>query len=157
MGDSLLITHIEDEPDALYAQLVAEGILPGMPIHIVEHTLERIRFCSPQDEHVLAPMVAANLFAIPAPANHFAASTGRPLAALSLHETAKVKQFTPACRGMERRRLMDLGILPGTPITVENRSPFGDPTAYRVRGTVIALRREQAGLIRIAREEPVAA
>jgi Fe2+ transport system protein FeoA len=39
---------------------------------------------------------------------------------------------------------MDLGILPGTRIEVEMRSPLGDPTAYRVRGSVIALRRRQA-------------
>lgn len=46
--------------------------------------------------------------------------------------------------GAERRRMLDLGITPGTTIQVEARSPLGDPTAYRVRDTVIALRREQA-------------
>ncbi len=49
----------------------------------------------------------------------------------------------------ERRRMLDLGILPGTKIDVVNRSPLGDPTAYRVRGAVVALRREQARLIRV--------
>lgn len=47
-------------------------------------------------------------------------------------------------RGAERRRLMDLGVLPGAEVVVEGTSPLGDPTAYRVRGTVIALRRAQA-------------
>jgi len=51
--------------------------------------------------------------------------------------------------GLNRRRLLDLGILPGTAITVEMRSPLGDPTAYRVRGSVIALRREQSREIEI--------
>jgi ferrous iron transport protein A len=51
--------------------------------------------------------------------------------------------------GPERQRLLDLGILPGTTISVEVRSPLGDPTAYRVRDTVIALRREQASRIAI--------
>ena len=32
----------------------------------------------------------------------------------------------------------------------------GDPTAYRIRGAVIALRREQATKVRIAREEELA-
>ncbi|MCB0153338.1 MAG: ferrous iron transport protein A [Anaerolineae bacterium] len=54
-------------------------------------------------------------------------------------------------RGAERRRFMDLGILPGTVITAEMISPSGDPTAYRVRGAVIGLRREQANLIQITR------
>jgi ferrous iron transport protein A len=51
--------------------------------------------------------------------------------------------------GLVRRRLMDLGLLPGTPIQVEMVSPLGDPVAYRVRDAVIALRREQAREIEI--------
>lgn len=47
-------------------------------------------------------------------------------------------------QGAERRRLMDLGLLPGVEVEVEGVSPLGDPTAYRVRGSVIALRRAQA-------------
>ena len=39
---------------------------------------------------------------------------------------------------------MDLGILPGTVLTAEMRSPLGDPVGYRVRGALIALRKSQA-------------
>ncbi|RME45954.1 MAG: ferrous iron transport protein A [Caldilineae bacterium] len=59
--------------------------------------------------------------------------------------------MTRACRGAERRRLMDLGILPGTLIRAEMVSPSGDPTAYRIRGALIALRKEQADRIYITR------
>lgn len=45
--------------------------------------------------------------------------------------------------------MMDLGLLPGTRVEVEMVSPLGDPTAYRVRGAVIALRRDQAGAVEI--------
>jgi Fe2+ transport system protein FeoA len=51
--------------------------------------------------------------------------------------------------GAERRRMMDLGILPGAAIEVALENPLGDPTAYRVRGAVIALRREQARQIQV--------
>ncbi len=51
--------------------------------------------------------------------------------------------------GLERRRMMDLGIVPGTVITAELHSPLRDPVAYRVRGALIALRREQAALIEL--------
>ena len=51
--------------------------------------------------------------------------------------------------GPNRRRMMDLGILPGTNIEVEFRSPLGDPVAYRVRGAVVALRNKQARDIEI--------
>jgi Fe2+ transport system protein FeoA len=39
---------------------------------------------------------------------------------------------------------MDLGIVPGTTITAELSSVTGNPMAYRVRGTLVALRKEQA-------------
>ncbi len=51
--------------------------------------------------------------------------------------------------GLARRRLMDLGILPGTVLQAELRSPMGDPVAYRVRGALIALRKSQACEIEI--------
>ena len=43
-----------------------------------------------------------------------------------------------------RRRLQDLGFIPGTRVECVLRSPLGDPAAYLVRGAVIALRREDA-------------
>ncbi len=46
--------------------------------------------------------------------------------------------------GSERRRLLDLGIIQGTKIEVLCKSPSGDPTAYFLRGIVIALRSECA-------------
>lgn len=55
--------------------------------------------------------------------------------------------------GANRRRLMDLGILPGTPIVAEFRSPLGDPVAYRVRGALVALRRTQACEIEVMEQE----
>ncbi len=61
---------------------------------------------------------------------------------LKLDVSATVVRLT--CTGADRRRMMDLGILPGTKIEIELTNPLGDPTAYRIRGAVVALRREQA-------------
>ena len=52
-------------------------------------------------------------------------------------------------QGAERRRLYDLGMTPGTELVAEVCSPLGDPTAYRVRDALIALRREQAAQIEV--------
>ncbi|HHU22712.1 MAG TPA: ferrous iron transport protein A [Clostridiales bacterium] len=46
--------------------------------------------------------------------------------------------------GAERRRLMDIGLTPGTTVKSLFRSCSGDPTAYLIQGAVIALRREDA-------------
>jgi ferrous iron transport protein A len=57
-------------------------------------------------------------------------------------------------RGDLRRRLMDLGFVPGAHVEVEMRNPLGDPRAFRVMGGVVALRHEQAtGIIITLSEE----
>jgi DtxR family Mn-dependent transcriptional regulator len=146
----VLITHIEDEPETVYAQICAEGLRPGMRALVMERSPRRIRFWADGDEHVLAPVVAENIAVQPLP--EFKPQdllVERYLSGLKPGEHAEVLGLSPACRGPERRRLLDLGFVKGTPVEVEMVSPAGDPTAYRVRGTVVALRRGQANLIRV--------
>ena len=49
--------------------------------------------------------------------------------------------------GAIRRRLLDLGFTPGAALTCLFAAPGGDPRAYGVQGTVIALRNTDAALI----------
>jgi len=44
----------------------------------------------------------------------------------------------------QRRRMLDLGFVPGGTVTALQESPWGDPVAYAVCGAVIALRRADA-------------
>ena len=53
------------------------------------------------------------------------------------------------CNGNIRRRLLDLGLVKDTKITPVFKSPSGDPTAYEVRKTLIALRTEDSRLINL--------
>ena len=48
------------------------------------------------------------------------------------------------CNGNIRRRLLDLGLVKGTKITPVFISPSGDPTAFEIRKTFIALRKEDS-------------
>ena len=69
---------------------------------------------------------------------------------LNLLQTGRSAKITKIhSKDAERRRMFDLGILPGTRIENVMPSPLGDPIAYRVRSSVIALRTEQAELIEI--------
>ncbi len=52
-----------------------------------------------------------------------------------------------SCEGKERRRMLDLGFVQGTTVEALHLSPSGDPTAYFIRGAVIALRGEDAAKI----------
>lgn len=45
-------------------------------------------------------------------------------------------------RGSIRRRLMDIGLVKGTHVECIGKSPMGDPSAYLIRGAVIAIRGE---------------
>ena len=147
------IVHLEDEPEAVYAQLVAEGLYPGQTVRLIESNSTRIRFWANSNEHILAPIVARNISVLPLPvvvAEETAVPNqdhGTKLSDLPLGKTAEVIRISPNCRGAERRRFMDLGILPGTAITAEMRSPSGEPTAYRIRDAIIALRPNQANYI----------
>lgn len=147
-GETARITHVEDEPAIIYAQIAAEGLRPGMKVRVLEKSPQFVRFWADGDEHVLAPILANNIEAVPIPSFEIEEEP-ELLSNLKPGEKARVLELSRACRGAERRHLMDLGFVPGTEVEVEMMSPTGDPTAYRVRGTFIALRREQAVLIRV--------
>jgi DtxR family Mn-dependent transcriptional regulator len=151
------IVHLEDEPQEIYAQLLAESLYPGMQVRIFEVSAERIRFEAEGEEHVLAPVVAANLSVQTLPEEEEVEEVFERLSALDPGERATVVGLSSACRGAERRRFLDLGIIPGTEVVAELRSAGGDPTAYRIRGAVIALRRDQAEFIHVVRPEGKAA
>ena len=54
--------------------------------------------------------------------------------------------FTPE---PQRRRLLELGFVPGGQVVAVQESPWGDPVAYAVCGAVIALRRADARQIAV--------
>jgi len=154
----VLITHIEDEPGTIYAQLVAQGLRVGMKACVLEKTPHRIRLWAEGEEHVLAPILANNISVAPLPELQAADLFEEQfLSSLKPGERARVLELSPACRGAERRRLLDLGLVAGTTVAAEMVSPGGDPTAYRVRGALIALRREQANLVRITKAAEIEA
>lgn len=53
------------------------------------------------------------------------------------------------CEENIKRRLLDLGIIHGTKIVPILKSPSGDPKAFEIRNTLIALRKEDSSLINL--------
>jgi ferrous iron transport protein A len=51
--------------------------------------------------------------------------------------------------GSMRRRLLDIGLIENTDVECLGRSPGGDPSAYLIRGAVIAIRSEDGNDIMI--------
>lgn len=150
-GDVGSVAHLEDEPETIYEQIVARGLGIGMRVRVAALGPDEVRFEADGREHVLPLVVAANISVAALPRGEDMKAALERLSALEPGDEATVVGISPACRGAERRRMMDLGIIPGTIVAAELRGPSGDPTGYRIRGAVIALRRQQAELIHIQR------
>jgi DtxR family Mn-dependent transcriptional regulator len=152
VGSTVRITHVEDEPADVYDQITAVGLVPGSIIRLVEIGPGGAVLAANGDEHRLPAAAARLIAAVPVETAALPQDYGgRPLHVLRVGERGRVLGLSPRCHGAERRRMLDLGILPGTTIEAVLRSPSGDPTAYRIRDALIALRREQADLVRVAR------
>lgn len=147
------IVHIEDEPAAVYARIEAAGLHAGMEIQVEAVLPDGVLLRGEGEQRKLAALLAAQVGVVPLASDAAEEAAGRSerLSHLRPGERAEVRFISRACRGLERRRLMDLGIVPGTVVEALMRSPSGDPTAYRVRGTTIAIRRRQADDIRVRR------
>lgn len=75
------------------------------------------------------------------------------LSALPLGATAIVRDLK--VNGFSRRRLLDLGLVPYSLVKAIRQSPVGEPRAYEIRGTLIALRQEEAAQILVQPIKPV--
>lgn len=137
------IVHLEDEPPISFAQILAEGLRVGQIVRVIERTPHRVVLTDGENEFRLAPAVAANVFLAPAPESTGATGAIR-LPDLPDHALAEVIGLDEACQGFSRRRLMDLGFTAGAHIEPVLKTFAGDPRAYRIRGTVVAVRRDQA-------------
>ena len=71
-----------------------------------------------------------------------------PLCEIPIGSSARVKKLNT--KGGTRRRMLDLGIILNTEVKALHKSPSGDPTAYQIRGAVIALRDEDASEIMVS-------
>ena len=69
---------------------------------------------------------------------------------LSVGQSAIIKKMNISEE--KKRRFYDLGIFPGINITCLFISPLGDPKAYDVSGSVLALRSEDTSLIEVKYE-----
>jgi DtxR family Mn-dependent transcriptional regulator len=152
-GEFANIIHIEDEPQAIYSQILAQGLYPGMQIRVLEVSDRRIKFEANGEECVLSPIIAKSITVGIIKLEKHVEGKFRALSVLKVGEKGTVLGISKALRGQQRRRLMDLGIVPGTEIEAQLESVTSDPVAYKVRGSVVALRKQQADKIYLIDED----
>ncbi len=138
------IVHLEDEPALAFAQIMAAGLRPGQMVRILEKSQQRVILTDGEQEFTLAPAVAANVYVQELSKEDLIQREAIPLSNLPSQMHAEIVRLDERCQGFTRRRFLDLGLTPGTTIFPELDNSFGDPRAYRVRGTLIALRSDQA-------------
>lgn len=70
--------------------------------------------------------------------------------------TRTLKDLSPGERGIikalrgsgpVRRRIMDMGLVPGTQLVMERYAPMGDPVEVKNQGFHLSLRKEEADTI----------
>lgn len=147
-GEFASIVHIEDEPETVFSQINAYGLHPGSEIEILDKNNNRIKFLSAGEELILAPIFASNISVEKIEKSIFNYKL-RPLTSLKQGQRAVVRKISKALRGQQRRRLLDFGLVPGVEIRAELKPISGDPVAYLVRESLIAIRNKQAEMIYI--------
>jgi DtxR family Mn-dependent transcriptional regulator len=150
-GDVASIVHLGDEPPEVFEALAAVELSPQMLVRVLEATSGRVRFEAGGRDLALPSVVARAVTVEPLPEADLIQGSNETLASLTEGECARVLGIHPALQGPQRRRLLDLGLVPGTRVEAELRSAAGDPVAFRVRGALIALRRDQARWILVDR------
>jgi DtxR family Mn-dependent transcriptional regulator len=148
-GEGIEVVHVEDEPDEAYRRLLGAGVRAGMHAAVLRREGDAVVLRAEGRELAVrgpdAPLVTVRRAA--------AESGVRVLADVAVGEQAVVAGLASACRGAQRRRLLDLGFVPGTVVTAERRAALGDPVAYRVRGALVALRRAHAAWVLVSPAE----
>ncbi|MGD2153450.1 MAG: iron dependent repressor, metal binding and dimerization domain protein [Gemmatimonadales bacterium] len=144
VGRPARVVHLEDEPPEALAGVIAAGLALGMQIEVRRISQERLVIWDGERERELAPVFASNVFVTGLP---HPVQPPQKLSSLEPGQAGRI--IALRCEGLSRRRLLDLGLTPGTVVECSFPGPLGEPTAYRVRGALIALRKEQGDEIEI--------
>ena len=151
-GEMGRIIHLEDEPKSIYEQLLVLGLYLGMQVYVTDVSDKKITFIANGEECILTPLFANQITIERTSEEVHQSDKYDLLSTLEIGEQAEVKGISHNCRGQQRRRLMDLGIIPGSNISAVIKSASGDPVGYRVMGTTIGIRKQHADYIFITRK-----
>ncbi|EFL84919.1 MAG: FeoA family protein [Desulfovibrio fairfieldensis] len=66
-----------------------------------------------------------------------------------MHVGQQGKIATVEALGEMNRRIRDMGLIPGTTVSVVGRAPLKDPVALRLSGVTISLRNSEADYIKV--------
>ena len=144
VGEPALIAHLEDEPQAVFRKILLANLRPRQVVRVAESEPRHLVVEIDGIQHRIEHSVAANIHVREVRPHDSVPGKRVRLSDLKQGASGEVMGLSPDCQGFSRRRLLDLGLTPGTRVEVALDNTFGDPRAFRIRGTTIALRRQQA-------------
>jgi Fe2+ transport system protein FeoA/Mn-dependent DtxR family transcriptional regulator len=142
-GSRLRIVSLDDESAPLLAQLVALGLKPGVDVKVLERDPDLMRLQLDENVIPLAVAAALHVSVVPSPALPV------PLGEMPVGTQALVVEI--GGHGKHQRRMLDMGFVPGATVTVIRKAPLGDPIEYRIKGTAVALRQEDANTVLVGK------
>ncbi len=148
------ILHVEDDDIQLFTLITEKGLTKDSVIFITHIDNLAIMF-NYEGERFSLPVTALEAINMrpltPEEQNDLPETQVQRLIHLQKGEQARIVGLSPSCRGALRRRLLDLGFVRGSMVSIDMPSPLGNPIAYVVRGSAIALRHDQAKYVLVQR------
>ncbi|MEN3014664.1 MAG: FeoA domain-containing protein [bacterium] len=149
------IIHIEDEPEEIYKKIVDLDLAPFDYIKTLQISSEYIKILTNKGQIIkLDPILFSNIYVCQeqdAEIQKFFEeieqniSNITTLDKLKINEKAKIIGISFYIRGEQKRRLLELGISRNSIIQpVYNNMLGDDPRVYKIRNTLLALRKEQS-------------
>ena len=145
-GQILRIVHLEDEPESLLQQFLDYGLYPGALLKVLGRAQRNIHLAFEGDRIIMPQKLARHIAVVPVDQALWNDNIFK-LTFLPKGAEACVVRLANDLRGLPRQRLLDLGFVPGARVSVYLISPLGDPTAYDIKGSTVALRSEQSAKI----------
>lgn len=140
--------------------LIGMGLAPGTAIEVLQMVAGNLVVRIGETRIGLSQQIAEQILVTDQPLNTAEKVTGEPsnmeqtapltLKDLQLHQTGKVMGFadteTPDLRAY-KKKLLAMGLTPGTEFTVTHIAPLGDPVEIKVRGFRLSLRQAEAAFL----------
>ncbi len=147
-GQRAIINHIEDEPTSIFIEVTKMGLHPGLNIFLKKKISSKFVITSHLGESTLTPIQAGalNIKKEIRKKNSYKI-TLHTLNQIPIGQTMIIYGISNDLRGRQRRRLLDLGFVPGNSVTPTLSSSSKGTRAYEILNTLIALRSEQSSKI----------
>ena len=144
IGQAGRIVRLKDNPDVVFDRICKAGLAPSLKFELIARHDRSVLLRVAGREILCDPDMVDSLFVEPLHEASPLDKNAIRLSDIQPGKQAKILSISPACRGTERRRLLDLGFVKGGIIEVELAGVFKSPVAYRVRNTLVALREHQS-------------